>query len=498
MKPMYDVLIIGAGLSGIGMACHLAQECPGKKVAILERRNAIGGTWDLFRYPGIRSDSDMFSFGFKFRPWHALEVLADGPSIREYIRTTAHEYGMEDKVQFGLKTTKAEWSSEQACWTVTALHEASGETRSFTARYLVGATGYYNYDQGYLPSFPGVERFKGQCIHPQHWPDDLDYAGKRVVVIGSGATAVTVVPAMADKAAHVTMLQRSPTYIFSVPGFDKISEVLNKFLPAPWVYGMARKRNILIQRGLYIAARRWPEKVRKWLLDGVRKEIGEHVDMKHFTPRYNPWDERLCAVPDADLFKAIRAGKASVATDAIETFTETGLQLKSGDHLDADIIITATGLQLQVLGGTELKVDQQTRAVGDLMTYKSVLMQDVPNMAWIVGYTNAPWTLKADIASHYVCRLLNFMDQRGIVAAVPRASGQPEADANILGSLQSGYVKRGAHLLPRQGKDLPWRVLHHYGRDRKMLLKDPIDDGNLEFTRADALQKTQQQPAMAA
>ena len=498
MKPMYDVLIIGAGLSGIGMACHLAQECPGKKVAILERRNAIGGTWDLFRYPGIRSDSDMFSFGFKFRPWHALKVLADGPSIREYIRTTAHEFGMEDKVQFGLKTTSAEWSSTQACWTVTALHEASGETRQFTARYLVGATGYYNYDQGYLPRFPGEERFQGQRIHPQHWPENLDYTGKRVVVIGSGATAVTVVPAMADQAAHVTMLQRSPTYIFSVPAFDKISAILNKFLPASWVYGMARRRNILIQRALYIAARRWPQKVRKWLLDGVRKQIGEHVDMKHFTPRYNPWDERLCAVPDADLFKSIRAGKASVVTDAIETFTETGIQLKSGEHLDADIVVTATGLQLQVLGGTELKVDGQTREVGSLMTYKSVLMQDVPNMAWIVGYTNAPWTLKADIASHYVCRLLNFMDQRGIVAAVPRTSDGPEDEANILGSLQSGYVKRGAHLLPRQGKDLPWRVLHHYGRDRKMLLKDPIDDGNLLFTRAEDVPKQQQPAAMAA
>ncbi|WP_029919471.1 flavin-containing monooxygenase [Nevskia soli] len=484
MNQNFDVLIIGAGLSGIGAACHLAMECPGKRVAILERRNAIGGTWDLFRYPGIRSDSDMFSFGFKFRPWNELKVLADGPSIRQYVSDTARQYGIDKQIQFGLKTIAADWSSEQQCWTVTALHEASGETRTYRANFLIGATGYYNYDQGFLPHFPGEERFKGLRIHPQHWPENLDYRGKRVVVIGSGATAVTLVPAMADAAAHVTMLQRSPSYIFSVPGFDKISAVLRHVLPEKWVYGMARKRNIVIQRWLYLAARRWPERVRKILLAGVRKQLDDKSNMRHFTPSYMPWDERLCAVPDADLFKAINSGKASVVTDHIESFTETGIQLKSGQTLEADIIITATGLQIQVLGGTELRVDQQPRPVSAAMTYKGVLMQDIPNMAWIVGYTNAPWTLKADIASHYICRLLNHMDAKGLAVATPHTSERSLENETIFGSLGSGYVRRASHLLPRQGRDLPWRVLHHYERDTEMLMNQPIDDGVLEFTPA--------------
>ncbi len=485
MKTDYDVLIIGAGLSGIGMACRLARECPGKRVGIIERRNAIGGTWDLFRYPGIRSDTDMFCFGFDFRPWDQLKVMGDGPVIRQYVADTAREYGVDKKIQFGLKMTAAEWSSEQACWTVTTLHEASGETRTYRANMLVGATGYYNYDQGYLPSFPGQERFQGQRIHPQHWPENLDYAGKRVVVIGSGATAVTLVPAMAAKAGHVTMLQRSPTYIFSLPAYDKLSGLLRHVLPESWVFGLARKRNILIQRWMYRAAKRWPDKVRSWLLNGVRKRLGPDYDMRHFTPRYNPWEERLCAVPDADLFEAIKAGKASMATDQIETFTETGIQLKSGQHLDADIIITATGLQVQILGGAELKVDGQSRPPSSVMTYKGTLMQDVPNMAWIIGYTNAPWTLKADIAARYICRLLKHMDQHGYVAAIPRApEGVMQNDESILDSLGSGYVQRARNELPRQGEDLPWRVLHHYERDSVMLLKDPIDDGVLEFRTA--------------
>ncbi len=486
MSEHFDVLIIGAGLSGIGTACHLARECPGKRVGILERRQAIGGTWDLFRYPGIRSDSDMFSFGFKFRPWNELKVLADGPAIRQYVNDTAREYGVDRKIQFGLRTTAADWSSEQRCWTVTALHEASGETRSFRASFLVGATGYYNYDRGYLPHFPGVERFQGQCIHPQQWPENLDYRGKRVVVIGSGATAVTLVPAMAPEAAHVTMLQRSPSYIFSVPGYDKLSAVLRRFLPEKWVYAMARRRNILIQRWLYIAARRWPERVRGWLLAGVRKQLGDAADMRHFTPHYMPWDERLCAVPDGDLFRAIRSGKASVVTDEIETFTESGIRLKSGQELPADIIITATGLQVQTLGGAELRVDQQARPISSLMTYKAVMMQDLPNLAWIIGYTNAPWTLKADLASRYVCRLLQHMDARGLAVATPRAAESALENETIFGALRSGYVRRASGALPRQGRELPWRVLHHYERDTEMLLRQPIDDGVLEFLPARA------------
>ncbi len=481
MSPYYDVLIIGAGLSGIGAACHLARECPDKRVAIIERRQAIGGTWDLFRYPGIRSDSDMFSFGFKFRPWNELKVLADGPAIRQYVNDTAREYGIDAKVQFGLRTTAAEWSSEERCWTVTAVHEASGETRAFRAAFLIGATGYYNYDQGYLPHFPGVERFKGQCIHPQQWPEHLDYRGKRVVVIGSGATAVTLVPAMAAEVAHITMLQRSPSYIFSVPGYDSLSAVLRHLLPSSWVYGLARRRNILLQRWIYLAARRWPERVRSWLLKGVSRQLRNPADMQHFTPHYMPWDERLCAVPDGDLFKAINSGKAEVVTDQIETFTDNGILLKSGRTLEADIIITATGLQLQILGGTEVRIDRKSRPVGTLMTYKGVMMQEVPNMAWIVGYTNAPWTLKADIASRYICRLLQHMDEQGLAVATPRTRETALENETIFGALSSGYVQRAKDLLPRQGRELPWRVLHHYERDTRMLLDEPIDDGVLEF-----------------
>jgi monooxygenase len=482
MSEQYDVLIVGAGLSGIGMACHLQMQCPGKRVGILERRNAIGGTWDLFRYPGVRSDSDMFSFGFKFRPWHALKVLADGPAIRQYVTDTAREYGVDKNIQFGVRITRASWSSEQSCWTLTAVDEASGETRSFRCNYLISCTGYYNYDKGYLPDFPGVKNFKGQCIHPQFWPEQLDYRGKRVVVIGSGATAVTLVPAMAPDAAHITMLQRSPSYIFSVPGYDKISEVLNKVLPERWVYGMARWRNITLQRWIYKASLRWPQRMRALLLSGVRKQLGKDFDMRHFTPSYNPWQERLCAVPDADLFKAINSGKASVVTDHIDTFTERGIRLKSGQELEADIVVTATGLQIQVFGGVEMDIDGKQRPISDLLTYKGTLLQDVPNMAWIFGYTNAPWTLKADLSADYVCRLLNHMDRSGATVSIARAPEGAAEDDNIFGSLQSGYVQRGKGTLPRQGRALPWRVLHNYERDRAMLQDQAIAEAGLEFS----------------
>jgi monooxygenase len=484
MNPTFDVLIIGAGLSGIGTACHLASECPDKKVGLIERRQAIGGTWDLFRYPGIRSDTDMISFCYQFRLWNKLKVMADGSSLRQYIQDTAREYGIDKQVQFGLKVSNVDWSSRDQLWTVTATHEPSGDVKTFRAKFLVGATGYYNYDQGYLPSFPGEERFKGPRIHPQHWPEGLDYQGKRVVVIGSGATAVTVVPAMAEKAAHVTMLQRSPGYVFSIPDFDTVSSVLLRFLPSHWVFALARKRNILVQRSLYLAARRWPELMRNWLLKRVRKELGPDADMSHFTPRYAPWDERLCAVPDSDLFKAIREGRASVVTDHIESFTEIGIKLKSGKTLDADIIVTATGLQIQVLGGAQLSIDRQPCSMAASMTYKGVLMQDIPNMAWIVGYTNAPWTLKADLSSGFICRLLKEMDAKGMAVVTPRAPQEQLLDDSILGSLGSGYVQRGNAQLPRQGRDLPWRVLHHYGMDIKIMRGQPVDDGSLEFLPA--------------
>jgi monooxygenase len=481
MSEQFDVLIIGAGLSGIGTACQLSAEHPNKTVAVLERRERLGGTWDLFRYPGVRSDSDMYSFGYEFRPWQDLKVMADGPSIRQYIADTAAEYGVDSKIHYGLKIVCANWSSSQGRWTVNALHEATGETRSYTCTYLISCTGYYNYDAGYQPTFPGLDEFEGQCIHPQQWPEGLDYTGKRVVVIGSGATAVTLVPTMAAQAAHVTMLQRSPSYIFSLPGFDKISEVLGRFLPDEWVYKFARKRNIAVQRYLYLACRRWPDQMRRFLLWQVRRHVGPSVDMTHFTPRYMPWDERLCAVPDGDLFKAVASGEASIVTDQIETFTPKGILLKSGQELEADLVVTATGLDIQMLGGMELSVDGQPHKLHDQMTYKGVLVENIPNLAWVFGYTNAPWTLKSDIAGAYLCRLFKHMDDNGHTVATPRDLEDCAMDIGMLDQLQSGYVQRAKDTLPRQGAKHPWQVLMHYGKDSEMLLDDAVDDGLLQF-----------------
>lgn len=479
----FDVLIIGAGLAGIGTACQLVQECPNKSLAVLERRDTLGGTWDLFRYPGIRSDSDMFTYSYKFRPWHKPEVLADGPSIRSYIADTAREFGVDKKIHYGVKIISADWSSADQQWAVTALHEASGETRSYNCNFLISCTGYYNHDAGFLPTFPGEEQFKGQRIHPQHWPENLDYAGKKVVVIGSGATAVTLLPAMADETAHITMLQRSPSYIFSIPGSDKVSEVLGRFLPDSVVYGFARKRNIWMQRGLYMACRRWPKLMRSFLLSLVRRDVGKDFDMKHFTPSYMPWDQRVCAVPDGDLFQKLKSGKASIVTDHIDTFTETGIRLKSGRELEADIIICATGLNLQMLGGMQLSVDGEPRNLHDQMTYKGLLVQDIPNLAWVFGHANAPWTLKTDLAATYLCRLFKHMDATGQAVAIPRDADDCQIDASILGSLSSGYVQRGNATLPRQGSKYPWQVSQHYGRDTEMLLKQPVEDKWLSFSR---------------
>lgn len=479
----FDVLIIGAGISGIGMAYHLKSECPGKSFAILERRQAIGGTWDLFRYPGIRSDSDMMSFGYDFRPWTDTRILADGPSIRTYVNETARDFGLDQHVRFGIKTTGADWSSAERRWTVTAVHEESGEERVYTCNFLVSATGYYNHDQGYLPKFPGVEDYKGLCIHPQHWPEDLNYKGKRVVVIGSGATAVTLIPAMADDTAEITMLQRSPSYVYTLPAIDKMTGALKRVLPESWIYRFARRRNILVQRSIYKLSRRFPQTMRKMLLRSVRKQVGPEFDMQHFTPKYMPWDERLCAVPNGDLFKVLREGKASVVTDHIERFTEKGILLKSGRELEADIIITATGLELQMLGGTELTIDHQPSPIGNRLTYKGVLAQDLPNFAWLFGYTNISWTLKIDMAADYVCRVLNEMDKRGVDVVTPRAPDGEMLDENIVASLQAGYVKRGEAVMPRQGRSGNWQVVHHLEKDRKMFGK-PVDDTALEWSRA--------------
>ncbi|MFL6142006.1 MAG: flavin-containing monooxygenase [Labedaea sp.] len=486
MDSHLDVLIIGAGVSGIGAACHLVRDCPTKTFAILERRVELGGTWDLFRYPGIRSDSDMYTFGFDFRPWHDTKVLADGTSIREYVRATAKEHGVLSRIRFGIRVAGASWSTERGHWTVTAVEEATGAVTELTANFLIGATGYYDYDSGYRPAFPGAERFSGPVVHPQHWPQDLDYAGKRVVVIGSGATAVTLVPAMAERAGHVTMLQRSPTYIVSLPAQDKISAVLQRFLPTRVVYQLGRVRNVGFQRAIYALAKRYPRFVRNLVVKGAERQLRGAAELRHFMPKYDPWDQRLCVVPDGDLFRAIRDGRVGVVTDEVETFTETGIRLRSGAELDADVIVAATGLNLRMLGGATLEVDGRPVEVNRLLTYKAVLLEDVPNAALVFGYVNASWTLKADLAARYVCRLLNYLDDRGHTQVVARAAAADRTEESVLSALNAGYVRRGNDMLPRQGTHGPWRVTNNYLRDARMLRYGPIADPALRFTTSPA------------
>ena len=483
MGEHVDVVIVGAGVSGIGAACHLIRELPGKRFVILERRDQIGGTWDLFSYPGIRSDSDMFTFGFNFRPWTGTKVLADGPSIKAYVEATAAEYGVTDHIRFGLKVLSADWSSAEERWTVQALDERSGQLETFTAGFLVGATGYYNYEAGYRPEFPGEQDFQGPIIHPQHWPTDLDYAGKRVVVIGSGATAVTLIPAMAPDTAHITMLQRSPTYIAARPAVDKMSVALRRFLPEMAVYRFGRARNIALQRFFFGLSRSRPALARKIVLDGVRRQLGSHGDIKDFTPSYNPWDQRLCVVPGGDLFRCIREGTAEVVTDTIERFTASGILLSSGRELEADIVISATGLDMLVLGGLSLTVDGEPVPIHDRMSYKSVMLEGVPNAGMIFGYTNASWTLKADIASQYLCRLIDHMDRKGYSSVVPVGDPAQRTDRSTMSSLASGYVERADAKLPRQGKQAPWLVLNNYLYDAPRLRVQPIEDGVLRFSR---------------
>lgn len=485
----FDVLIVGAGLSGIGSACQIAAEVPNRSIALLERRDRLGGTWDLFRYPGIRSDADMLTMGYGFRPWLDSHVLADGASIWQYIADTAAEYGVDGKIQYGLKVIDADWSPTQDRWTVTAIYEKTGETRQYTCGYLINGTGYYDYDAGYLPDLPGSEGFTGRIVHPQHWPTDFDYAGKKVVVIGSGATAITLVPAMAVDAKHVTMLQRSPSYVMSFPTVDKIAEALCRFLPRDRVFAFARKRNIAMYRHLYRASRRWPTAARRVLLWQVRRQLGPTVDMADFTPKYRPWDERLCMTSDGDLFKSLATGDASIVTDEIETLTGTGIQLKSGREIDADVIVTATGLNLQMLGGMRLSADGEAIALRDRITYKGVLVEGIPNFAWFFGYTNAPWTLKSDIAGAYLCRLFKHMDANGYTVATPRDEENSATDVGVLDHFKSGYVQRSKDILPRQGAHAPWTVSMDYRSDCRMLLDDPIDDGLLEFGRATHAQK---------
>ena len=485
MQPEHlDVLIVGAGLSGIGAACHLRADCPGKSFAILEAREASGGTWDLFRYPGIRSDSDMFTLGYSFRPWREAKAIADGPSILDYIRETAREEGVEEAIRYNRRVVGASWSSPQARWTVDVEHTDTGEVEQLSCGFLFANTGYYRYDEGYTPELAGTESFGGEIVHPQHWPEDLDYAGKRVVVIGSGATAVTLLPALARSAAHVTMLQRSPTYVLSLPASDPIADVLRRVLPAKVAYPIVRWKNVTLGALVYGLSRRAPRLMKALLRRGVEQRLPAGYDVDtHFKPRYKPWDERLCLVPDGDLFEAISSGRASVVTDRIETFTEHGLRLESGEELQAEVVITATGLNLLVLGGMSIAVDGHEIDLSQTVGYKGMMLSGVPNLALTLGYTNASWTLKGDLVANYVCRLLSYMDEWGYSQCTPRAPG-PSLPLTPFLDLAAGYVMRSIDELPKQGPRAPWRLHQNYPRDVAMLRYGPLVDEAMEFSGA--------------
>ncbi len=490
-----DVLIVGAGLSGIGAAVHLQKDCPDRSFAILEGRDAIGGTWDLFRYPGIRSDSDMYTLGYKFKPWKEAKAIADGPSIRSYIRETAAEHDIERHIRFGHKVKAASWSSADARWTVTA--EADGATSELTCNFLYMCSGYYSYAEGYTPDFPGLADFQGQVIHPQFWPENLDYKGKQVVIIGSGATAVTLVPEIARDAAHVTMLQRSPTYVVSRPAKDAIADVLRNMLPAKLAYSLIRLKNVTLGMLFYRMTRKNPAKVKGQLIDMVRGHLGPDYDVAtHFTPAYNPWDQRLCLVPDADLFASIKAGTSSVVTDQIETFTAGGIRLKSGKELPADIVVTATGLKLIALGGMKISVDGRAVDPSECLAYKGMMFSTVPNLAVSFGYINASWTLRSDLIAYYVGRILNHMKASSTEIATP-VPGPGVVPERLAMDLSSGYVQRGAGALPKSGNRSPWKVTANYALDTMELRFGKVADGELVFTRRAAMAAQELEPLAA-
>lgn len=480
----FDVLIVGAGLSGIGMACRLQQKCPGKSYAILEGRSSIGGTWDLFRYPGVRSDSDMYTLAYDFKPWKGSKDLADGRSILRYIQSAAAEHSVEQHIRFHHSVQKASWSTGDAVWTVEAKLSTTGERVAFTANMLLMCAGYYCYRSGYTPDFEGRDQFRGRIIHPQKWPSDLDCSGKRVVVIGSGATAVTLVPAIADEAQHVIMLQRSPTYMLSRPEVAPVGKLLRKTLPSRVAYALTRWWNIALSRHFYRRSRTDPRRVKAWLLRHVRSQLGPEYDVeKHFSPKYDPWDQRLCVVPNGDLFTAINSGKASVVTEHIDRFTENGVLLKSGEELQADIIVTATGLKMQVLGGVEVCVDGSRVDFSHTVSYKGMMFSDVPNLVTTFGYINASWTLRADLIAEFVCRLIRHMDKRRMRQCTPRLR---EADRHMaprpfIDDFSSNYIRRALHLMPKQGDREPWLNTQDYRRDVKMIRRRALEDGVLIF-----------------
>ncbi len=476
----FDVIVVGAGLSGIAAAYYLQKRTSMKSFAILEGRDSIGGTWDLFRYPGVRSDSDMHTLGYSFRPWPSDRRITDGPSILQYVRETAQAYGLTEKIRFGHRVVGASWSSRDARWTLETVVASDGSSRRFTCGFLFTCSGYYDYAAGYQPEWADRDRFAGRFVHPQHWPGDLDYAGKRVVIVGSGATAVTLAPAMAESAAHVTMLQRSPTYVVSRPTIDSIAAWAQRRLPGPIAGALVRWKNVLFGMFFFALSRKRPERVKKMILDGIRQHLGPEYDVAtHFTPAYKPWDQRMCLVPDADLFTAIREGKVSIVTDQIESFTETGLRLRSGRSLEADVVVGATGLNIQLMGGMKLDVDGEPVDLGSKLNYKGMMYSDVPNLASAFGYTNASWTLKCELTAKYVCRLLKYMDARGYVSCMPRRDPtigeQPALDFN------SGYVLRAQALLPKQGTRKPWRLYQNYFLDLASLRFGKLADGVMEF-----------------
>ncbi len=492
-----DVLIVGAGLSGIGAAAHLTIQCPNKSFAIIEQRADMGGTWDLFRYPGIRSDSDMHTLGYRFKPWLNEKAIADGPAIWDYVHETAAEYAITPNIRFGHKVLGANWSSGDARWTVTARREADGVDVQFCANFLFMCSGYYDYDQGYTPDFPGAADFKGTIIHPQHWPKDFDHSGKKIIVIGSGATAVTIVPVMAETAAKVTMLQRSPTYMVSRPAKDWFANTLRKILPEKLAYAITRWKNITYQRFVYYQARKNPKMVGTKIIEMARKALPKDYDVDtHLTPSYGPWEQRLCLVPDADMFNALTKGSAEIVTDEIDYFDATGIALKSGKHLDADIVVTATGLNLVTMGKAQLSLDGVPVKMSDHVNYKGVMFNDIPNMASVFGYINASWTLKTDIVADYVCRLLNLMDAKGAKVANPHLDDHDMPRLPFVSDFTSGYFARSFDQLPKNGNRHPWRVLQNYAAEKKILTQDPVDDGVIIFSESAVSKRSVTEPQM--
>lgn len=478
--PSYDVIIVGAGLSGIGAAFHVQDKCPDRSYIVLEGRAAMGGTWDLFKYPGIRSDSDMFTLGFSFNPWKNPKAIADGPAILKYIKETARDFGIDKNIRFNHKVANAIWIEETAEWELDLAEHEAVSYQKMRCKFLFTCCGYYNYAQGHKPHFPNSEAFEGTIVHPQEWDTSLNYTDKKVVVIGSGATAVTLVPEMAKKASKVTMLQRSPTYIMNLPSEDPIANFFRKIFPKQWAHTLSRWKNILVSMLLYQVSRRWPNAIRNLLQGGVKKELGEDYMQQHFVPKYNPWDQRLCLIPDNDLFNAVKEKKAEVVTDTIEQFTPTGIKLDSGKELDADIVVTATGLQLQLLGGMQLQVNGKTIETQNVHCYRGVMLSGIPNFAVAIGYTNASWTLKCDLNCHFVTRILNYMQEHEHEKVTPRFDSSVFETEPLL-DFDAGYVKRANHILPKQGSKAPWKVYQNYIKDTLSLKYGKVSDRFLEY-----------------